>query len=54
VSYGALRLVALKHQPDIDQYYGWRNTWFGSLGMDYKISHQWTCRAGVAYDQTPT
>lgn len=41
-------------QPDIDQYYGWRNTLFGSVGMDYKISDQWTWRAGVAYDQTPT
>lgn len=41
-------------QPDIDQYYGWKNTLFGSLGMDYKISNQWTWRAGVAYDQTPT
>jgi long-chain fatty acid transport protein len=42
------------YQPDIDQYYGWRNTWFGSLGMDYQISSQWTWRAGVAFDQTPT
>lgn len=42
------------YQPDIDQYYGWRNTLFGSLGMEYKMSDQWTWRAGVAYDQTPT
>lgn len=41
-------------QPDIDQYYGWRDTWFGSVGMDYQVSSQWTWRAGVAYDQTPT
>ncbi len=41
-------------QPDIDQYYGWKNTLFGSVGMDYKMSEQWTWRAGVAYDQTPT
>ena len=41
-------------QPDINQYYGWRNTLFGSVGMEYKMSDQWTWRAGVAYDQTPT
>ncbi|MGH8113625.1 MAG: OmpP1/FadL family transporter, partial [Rhodanobacteraceae bacterium] len=42
------------YQPDIDQYYGWRNTWFGSVGLDYKLSDQWTLRGGLAYDQTPT
>src|SRR6185437_7111568 len=42
------------YQPDIDQYYGWKNTWFGSLGMDYRLSDAWTLRGGVAFDQTPT
>lgn len=42
------------YQPDINQYYGWRNTLFGSVGMDYKLSNTWTLRGGVAYDQTPT
>lgn len=32
----------------------WRNTFFGSLGMDYKLNEQWTLRGGVALDQTPT
>jgi long-chain fatty acid transport protein len=32
----------------------WRNTFFGSLGMDYKLNEQWTLRGGVAIDQTPT
>ena len=41
-------------QPDIDQHYGWKNTWFGSVGGDYKLSDQWTLRAGLAFDQTPT
>ena len=41
-------------QPNIDQYYGWRNTWFGSVGMDYKLSDTWTLRGGLAFDQTPT
>jgi long-chain fatty acid transport protein len=34
--------------------YDWRNTFFGSLGMDYKLNEQWTLRGGVAVDQTPT
>lgn len=42
------------YQPDINQYFGWRNTWFGSVGMDYRVSDQWTLRGGVAYDETPT
>ena len=42
------------YQPPSVEAEDWRNTFFGSLGMDYKISDQWTWRAGVAYDQTPT
>lgn len=42
------------YQPPVIQAENWRNTWFGSVGMDYKVSDQWTWRAGVAYDQTPT
>jgi long-chain fatty acid transport protein len=42
------------YQPDIDQYYGWKNTWFGSVGMDYRLSDNWTLRGGLAFDQTPT
>lgn len=42
------------YQPDIDQRFDWRNTFFGSVGMDYKLSDQWTLRGGLAYDQTPT
>lgn len=41
-------------QPNINQYYGWKNTWFGSVGMDYKLSDTWTLRGGLAYDQSPT
>lgn len=41
-------------QPPVDVEYGWRNTLFGSLGMDYTVNSQWTLRAGVAFDQTPT
>ncbi len=42
------------YQPNIDQYYGWKNTWFGSVGMDYRLSDTWTLRGGLAFDQTPT
>jgi long-chain fatty acid transport protein len=42
------------YQPTVNQYFGWRNTWFGSVGADYQISDQWTLRGGLAYDQTPT
>ena len=42
------------YQPDINQYYGWKNTWFGSVGMDYRLSDTWTLRGGLAFDQTPT
>ena len=41
-------------QPSVSIPYGWRNTLFGSVGMDYKLSDQWTLRGGLAYDQTPT
>ncbi|MGH8182042.1 MAG: OmpP1/FadL family transporter [Rhodanobacteraceae bacterium] len=41
-------------QPPENIQYKWRNTWFGSVGMDYKLSDQWTLRGGLAYDQTPT
>lgn len=32
----------------------WRNTWFGSIGADYRYNCEWTARAGVAFDETPT
>ncbi|HCW0231791.1 TPA: TonB-dependent receptor, partial [Pseudomonas aeruginosa] len=32
----------------------YRNTWTLAVGGDYKVTDQWTMRAGVAYDQTPT
>ena len=41
-------------QPSVDISYKWRNTWFGSVGVDYKLDDQWTLRGGLAFDQTPT
>ncbi|ABR84165.2 TPA: hypothetical protein L6B08_23795 [Pseudomonas aeruginosa] len=34
--------------------YNYRNTWTLALGGDYRLTDQFTVRAGVAYDQTPT
>jgi len=34
--------------------FGWKDSWFGSIGAEYKIDDQWTLRAGTAYDQSPT
>jgi len=34
--------------------FDFRNTWYGSIGADYHLDNQWTLRAGVAYDETPT
>jgi long-chain fatty acid transport protein len=28
----------------------WKNTWFGSLGVEYSLDRQWTLRAGTGYD----
>ena len=30
----------------------WKNTWFYSIGADYKLNDQWTIRMGGAYDET--
>jgi len=34
--------------------FGWKDSWFGSIGVEYKADDQWTVRAGTAYDETPT
>lgn len=31
----------------------WKNTLFGSLGVEYRASRSWTFKAGAAYDQSP-
>lgn len=36
------------------QAFNWDNTWFYSFGGEYRLDDEWTLRAGVAYDQTPT
>lgn len=45
--------------PQLDAYANvpvennWDDTWFFSVGADYKLNGQWTIRGGVAYDQGP-
>lgn len=42
--------------PPLDAYAvenNWDDTWFFSVGADYKLNGQWTVRGGVAYDQGP-
>jgi long-chain fatty acid transport protein len=36
------------------QAFNYKDTWFGSIGGDYKLDNRWTIRGGVAYDETPT
>ena len=36
------------------QDFNWDDTWFYSFGGEYRLDDQWTLRAGVAYDETPT
>ncbi|MDE2181407.1 MAG: TonB-dependent receptor [Alphaproteobacteria bacterium] len=42
------------HQPDDVNVMNWKNSWFGSLGAEYKAGNDLTLRLGVAMDQTPT
>jgi long-chain fatty acid transport protein len=31
----------------------WKNSWFFSIGTDYRINDEWTVRAGFAYEDSP-
>jgi len=44
----------LQAQYNAPQIFDYKNTWFTSIGGDYRIDNQWTVRAGIAYDPTPT
>ncbi len=41
-------------QPDSVSEFDWKNTWFYSIGGDYRLDERWTLRAGIAFDETPT
>ncbi|MBV5335556.1 outer membrane protein transport protein, partial [bacterium] len=32
----------------------WKDSFFTSIGLDYKVSDKWTLRTGFAYDSAPT
>jgi len=34
--------------------FDFRNTWYASIGAEYRLDDAWTLRGGLAYDQTPT
>ncbi|GAB6386927.1 OmpP1/FadL family transporter [Stutzerimonas marianensis] len=38
----------------IDEAQEWHDTWSYALGTAYKLNKQWTLRAGLAFDQSPT
>jgi long-chain fatty acid transport protein len=42
------------NQPDNVLAFGYKDTTFGSIGTEYKLSDTITLRGGVAYDETPT
>lgn len=41
-------------QPATAQQYDWRDTWFAAVGGDWYVNDQFTLRAGLAVDTTPT
>lgn len=41
-------------QSDDVNMMSWQDSWFGSVGAEYKLDPQWTLKAGAGYDQTPT
>lgn len=48
-------LVLTSHgQPLVGLPQKYKNSWQYSVGGDYKLNDQWTLRAGVGYDETPT
>lgn len=32
----------------------WSDTWFASVGSEFRINSSWTLRGGIGYDETPT
>ena len=53
-SFKELRVKYGSGQADTVEPEDWKDTMMFALGGDYRLSTQWTVRAGVAYDQTPT
>ena len=40
-------------QPDAAEDYSWKDSWFYSIGAEYKLNERWTLRGGVARDDSP-
>ncbi|WP_051176379.1 OmpP1/FadL family transporter [Luteimonas mephitis] len=40
-------------QPDAAEDYSWKDSWFYSVGAEYKLNERWTVRGGVARDDSP-
>jgi long-chain fatty acid transport protein len=54
-SFDELRIrFANPFQPDEVKTYDWKDTFFASAGLRYRPAPDWTLRAGVAFDQSPT
>ncbi|MBR2300217.1 MAG: outer membrane protein transport protein [Alphaproteobacteria bacterium] len=47
-------LLAATHKKNLDVEYRWKDAWNIALGEDYYLNDNWTLRAGVAYDQSPS
>lgn len=47
-------LYANPYQPTTTEAFDWSNSWFGSIGAEYRIDPAWTLRGGLAVDGTPT
>ncbi len=41
-------------QPPSGDVYNWEDSWFGSIGADYRVDDAWTLRGGFAVDGSPT
>ena len=41
-------------QPTSTEVFDWDNSWFGSIGAEYRFAPEWTLRGGLAIDGTPT
>ena len=51
---GLTVLYANPAQPMTTEVFNWENSWFGSVGAEYKFDPAWTLRGGLAIDGTPT
>lgn len=56
-NWSSLREVRIQFEnpdPDSVEPFEWKDTYFASIGAEYKLNDSWKLRGGVAYDETPT